>query len=55
VSQGFHLTKLIIGSNYNLGFLFEALLQMQPVTSSEGHITQISLQTQDIITVLKGW
>jgi hypothetical protein len=55
VSFGLPLTKLVGGSNYNLGLFYEVLLAMSPATANDGHRCSISITPNDIPALLKGW
>ena len=49
------LTSLVVGSQYNLGFLYEALLAVRPTSLVAWHSSSMSIRPSDLMTVLKGW
>lgn len=55
LSFGLPLTRLVTGSNYNLGLVYEVLLSMKPSTASDGHFCSISIAPNDVPAILKGW
>jgi len=45
----------MIGSNYNLGLIFEALIRSAPASSSDGHHMHLEITPKDVISIIKGW
>ena len=52
VQFGFGLSRLVIGSQYNLGFLYEALLNCNQADGKEGHATKIEVMDTEVVSVL---
>lgn len=55
VSFGLPMTKLIVGSHYNLGLIYEALVNLTPVTPSDGHHITIQITPGDVVAILEGY